>query len=229
MKKVSVCIPAYSMKGQGTNFLQRNLSSIFVQSVQPYEVIISDHSLDRNLENVAESWKRFLNIKYLRNEQGRGSIAANLNNCIANATGDIIDYMFQDDFYYSPISIQKRIETLGEANWSLTGSIHFNQNKREFYWHLVPAYRPDTYLGVNTIGPPSVLSVKREGAPLFDESLFLLIDCDYFTQLFNKFGPPKITPDITAVSCTWDGQSQRNPLASLEKEKLITKSKYEKS
>ena len=196
------------MKGKGSYYLQKNLSSILLQNRQPYEVIISDHSTDDEVKNTAEKWKEFLPIRYFR-EENIGIISSNLNNCVANATGDIIDFMLQDDFYFQPNSLQKRLEILGDAHWAVSATLHYNVEKDLYYWHLIPEYRTDIYLGFNSIGSPSLLTMKREGAPLFDDKLFMLTDCDYYKQLYDKFGLPKTSSEITVISCMWEGQSQK--------------------
>lgn len=226
--KVSVCIPTYGMRDVGWYYLQKNLSSIFMQHVHPYEVVISDHSTDDEVKNVAESWKRYLNIQYFRNTENVGVISSNLNNCIAKSTGDIIDFMLQDDYYVDPTSLHRRVENLGDKQWGLSSTIHYSSEKNQFYWHLVPAYRPDIYLGFNSIGSPSLLTMRRENAPKFDDRLFMLTDCDYFKQLHDKFGMPPVTNSITVVTCMWEGQSQNSVSETKKQAEIdIVKNKYE--
>lgn len=226
--KVSICIPTYGMNGEGSFYLQKNLSSVFLQTVKPHEVVISDHSTDDMVEKTAYLWKDFLNIKYYRNDRKIGTISANLNNCIEKSEGDIIDFMLQDDYYFAPNSLQKRLEILGNSQWSVTGTIHYAVEQNHFYWHLVPSYRNDIYLGYNSIGSPSLLTMKKDGCPLFDENLFMLTDCDYYKQLFDKFGSPSTSGDITSVSCIWEGQSQKKVSQEKKNEEVrIVKEKYE--
>jgi hypothetical protein len=92
----------------------------------------------------------------------------------------------------------------------------------------VPQYRPDIYLGFNSIGSPSLLTMKKIDAPRFDENLFMLTDCDYYKQLFDKYGYPSTSPDITVVSCIWEGQSQKDvSTEKMNEEVKIVKKKYE--
>jgi glycosyltransferase involved in cell wall biosynthesis len=227
-QKISICIPTYGMNGKGSYYLQKNLSSIFSQNLVPHEVIISDHSKDDAVQKTAESWKEFLPIRYFRNENKVGSISANLNNCLSKATGDIIDFMLQDDLYYAANSLQDRVTNLGDKQWAVTATIHYSVEREVYYWHLIPEYRQDIYMGFNSIGSPSLLTMKREHAPLFDENLVMLTDCDYYKQLYDKFGLPKIAPDITVVSVMWDGQTQKSiSPEKIEQEKEIVKKKFE--
>jgi glycosyltransferase involved in cell wall biosynthesis len=226
--KVSVCIPTYGMKGKGAYYLQKNLSSVFLQTKVPHEVLISDHSDDNLIEDVAKQWMPFLNIKYLRNTKNVGVISSNLNNLIDNSTGDIIDFMLQDDYYFRPDSLSQRLITLGDSQWAATATIHFAVEKEAFYWHLIPEYRQDIYLGFNSIGSPSLLTMRRENCPKFDENLFMLTDCDYYKQLYDKFGLPATSKEITSVSCIWSGQSQNDVSSdNMEEERKKVKLKYE--
>ena len=93
--KVSICLPVYEMKGKGSYFLNKALSSIAIQSHLPFEVVISDHSQSNELEKVILYWSQFLNIAYFRNENKIGSISANCNNCIQRSSGKILDFLFQ--------------------------------------------------------------------------------------------------------------------------------------
>ncbi len=226
--KVSICIPTYGMKGKGAYYIQKNLSSIFVQNVKPFEIIISDHSSDDSVEEVVSKWKQFMNIKYFRNTEKIGCISANFNNCLKHVQGDIVDFMLQDDMYYQTNSLQKRIEVLGDSKWSVTATIHYSVEREIYYWHLVPSYRDDIYLGFNSIGSPSLLTMRAKDAPLFDENLFMLTDCDYYKQLYNMYGLPRTSSDVTVVSVMWDGQSQKDvSKTQMENEVAITKHKFE--
>ena len=226
--KISVCIPTYGMKGKGAFYLHKNLSSIFMQTEVPYEVVISDHSIDDEVEKAALSWKDLLNIKYFRNSNKIGCISANLNNCMEKCSGDVLDFMLQDDYYFCPWSLKKRIEMLSSSQWAVTSTLHYSVERDQFYWHLIPEYRSDIYLGFNSIGSPSLLTMKKNSLT-FDENLLMLTDCDYYKQLHDSFGKPNTTSEITVISCIWEGQSQ-NSISSENKEKeiQIVKDKYEK-
>ena len=82
--KISICIPTYGMKGEGAKYLNQNLASITIQSLQPHEVIISDHSTDDLVEQEANRWKEILNIRYFRNGEKIGSISGNSNGGLTN-------------------------------------------------------------------------------------------------------------------------------------------------
>jgi glycosyltransferase involved in cell wall biosynthesis len=230
MSKVSICIPVYGMKGKGSHYLHKLLSSVYLQSKQPDEIVISDHSDDTVLfDMLYKHWASKFNIRYYKNENKVGCISANLNNCINKATGDIIDFMLQDDYYSHPWSLNNRICNLGDKAWALSSTYHHRLDTNEFYWHLIPSWRDDIHLGFNSIGSPSLLTMKRDTTSLFDENLFMLTDCDYYKMMYLKHGMPNITNDITVITTIWDGQSQNNVGSDkLNKEKEIVIQKYGK-
>lgn len=224
---VSICIPAYSMKGRGDFFLNRCLTSIFLQNYSNKEIIISNHGSYKPLDNVVSYWNKYLNIKYIYFNEKIGSISANANNCVDNASG-IIDFLFQDDYYYNPISLSNRVNNLTSSNkmWSLSSTIHqFHDNS--FGKYLKPRYNKKIHLGLNTIGAPSLLTYYKDCYVKFDERLNMLMDCDFYKSMRIKYGKPKVSPKITVVSSVWDGQSQNSISKEIiEIEKEITKFKY---
>jgi glycosyltransferase involved in cell wall biosynthesis len=225
--RVSVCIPTYEMKGKGSLFLGRLFHSLAMQTFQDFEVVVADHSTDDEIQNLCKSWESDLRIKYVSNNYKRGKISANLNVAISSSSGEIIDFMMQDDYYADVYSLQKRVDNLGERDWALSSTMHFNGS--QYWWHLVPSWRDDIYLGFNSIGSPALLTVKNsEKLPKFDEELFLLTDCDYFKQLYLLFGEPKIIADVTVISYMWEGNSQKDVSEEKKNEEIkIVKAKYE--
>ena len=225
MKKVSICIPCYEMKSKGIEFLNDLLYSINFQTCLPYEVCISDHSMNDDLLFLCDKYKD-LNIIYAKNNHNRGSNSSNINNAISMSSGDVIDIMFQDDFYYNQDSLHTRVESLIHY-WSLTSTIHMNDNK-EFFWRLDPLWRDDIYLGRNSIGSPSLCTLNRDCFLEFDENLKMLMDCDFYMNMKLNYGYPDITHIITVVSRKWEGQMQNHiDQQQINKEIIITKQKYE--
>ena len=87
---ISICIPTYEVNGKGVEYLNHSLSILQNQTYQDFEVVISDHSIDDGIKNLCESWKTRLDISYIRNEYGRGSISCNTNVAIKHAKGEVI-------------------------------------------------------------------------------------------------------------------------------------------
>ena len=66
---VSIAIPCYDIKGKGAEVLNYSLEIISIQTFKDYEVIITDHSADdeMNVQSVYNTWKDKMRIKYHRN------------------------------------------------------------------------------------------------------------------------------------------------------------------
>lgn len=94
---VSVCIPVFN----GEKFLLEALESVKNQSYQNIELIISDdHSADSSIELANEFLKTFENRFKLVANPKKG-IGSNWNNCVRNANGKYIKFLFQDDILFS--------------------------------------------------------------------------------------------------------------------------------
>lgn len=101
--KISVCIATFN----GERYIKDQLDSILPQLSKNDEVIISDDSsTDRTVE-IIKSYKNN-RIKIFENQKFK-SIIFNFENCLSNASGDIIVLADQDDVWKSnKIEIIKR-------------------------------------------------------------------------------------------------------------------------
>lgn len=104
--RFSICIPVY----KGSHLLKDSLNSIFNQKFENYEVVIGDDN-PMNLSEEIKRTKEIINsynsdkIKYIKNKENLG-YARNLQNIVANASGDVLFLMAQDDVL-SKDSLQK--------------------------------------------------------------------------------------------------------------------------
>lgn len=226
MKKVSICVPTYEMRGRGAEFLSQLIASVFIQTYRNWEIIISDHSVTDEIKNVVDKLPQTDRIKYFRCENKRGNIASNLNNAIAQASGDLIKFLLQDDFFHNEESLETEVENLRNADWGLCATIHLANGA--FHWHLIPEYTHNIYTGANTIGSPSLLICKKEKCLQFDENLKLLVDCDYYRRMYDNYGYPITNANVTTVSRVWEGQTQRSGVDEQTKanEQVYVNKKY---
>ena len=204
---ISLAMPTYESFGRGVEFLEFQFQRFIEQTYKDFEVVISDHSKDDNIENLCKRYDNLININYLRNELHRGNFTYNTNEAMKRCKGDIIKILYQDDFLWDKHSLQKIHDAFGEeTKWLVTSCEHTNDGTI-FNRHHQPAYNDEIYTGKNTIGNPSVLSIKRcEDMLYFDERMIWTVDVDYYKRLHDKFGPPAILNDITVVIRLWDKQ-----------------------
>jgi len=193
--KFSIVIPTWEQYGFGLIFLEQLLRSIKAQTLKDFEIIISDHSVSNEIENLVFKFPD-LDIVYVRNENLRGNSPANLNNGLKLAKGEIIKIMFQDDFFVNKNSLEmiKNHFDNNSCYWVVNGCCHttdgVNLDK-----YMIPSWNDKILEGVNTISSPSVLSIKNSEISFFDENLTMLMDCDYYYTLFKKHGLPSVLPE----------------------------------
>lgn len=200
--KLSIAIPTYEFHGFGVEFLRVSLDRLKSQSFTDFEVIISDQSQDSLIKDLCDTYSQDLDIKYIPNIHDRGRQSGNLNNSILHCRGDIIKILFQDDFLWDNASLEKTVESFTqETMWMFSCCCMSNYRELPFYQQVMrPRYNDKIYLGNNTIGPPSVLSIRNRDKIFFDEKLTWLMDVDYYKSCYNKFGYPTILYRITVVN-----------------------------
>ena len=191
---MSIAIPTWENNGRGAEFLEDLLSTIEIQTLTDYEVIVSDHSEDNSVKNVVKFYeKKGMNIKHVRNTENRGNGPANTNAAIEQCTGEVVKVMFQDDFFYDDEALEKIYNALMESDsdWLVCGCNHTRSDGRDFYWTLMPTWNNELLKGVNSISSPSVMACKREKvSERFDENLSMKMDCEMYYRLDKLHGQP---------------------------------------
>lgn len=197
---LSVCLPAYEMGGLGHIYLKESLDKLVKQTFKDFEVILSDYSKDKLIKNLCEKYKTKLNLKYFKNFDKPVGMSANTNNSIRHASGKLLKILFQDDFLFDKDALQTTIDNfdLEKDHWLVSACEHTKDGKTFYRTHF-PKYNSQVYLGKNTIGSPSVLTIKNEHPFMFDINLKWLVDCDYYRRLHDAFGAPKIVNDVTVA------------------------------
>jgi glycosyltransferase involved in cell wall biosynthesis len=205
--RISVVIPTYEFNGHGISLLDKQFDIFKSQTFKDFQVVISDHSKNNDIEEYCSVNKFNLDIKYIRNDKDRGNFTANTNCGIKNSDGEIIKILYQDDFLYDAESLRRTSDVFGEnINWAVSPCVHTSDG-RTFSPVFTPRYNDKIHEGINTISCPSVLSIRNlEGIPLFDERLLWLMDVDYYKALFDKFGLPAIMKDVTVCVRQWENQ-----------------------
>lgn len=227
---ISIAIPVYEMKGQGVAFLDFSLEKISRQTYKDIQVVISDHSVNIEIGDLCRHWSKKLNIKYIKNTLKRGSSSANINNAMDYCDGKIIKILFQDDFLFSEQSIEDIMAHFTtDHQWLVSSCTHTNDGLN-FYNDFSPRWNDMMYKGENTISSPSVLSVRNNTPERFNEELIWLMDCDFYMQLYNKYGPPAILDTVNVANRLWGNRlSDTIPQEVKEREKAILSRKYNNS
>lgn len=198
--KVSVAVPVFEYYGRGVEVLDDMLRTISYQTLKDVEVVISDHSRNNDIENYCQENEYDLNIKYFRNENGRGNPAINTNNAIDNCIGEIIKVFQQDDFFYDTeaLEIMYREMTQSSQKWFACGAIHTRDDGNSFFHPMLPRWDDKIMLENehNFIGGVSVLSIKQEVKTRFDPNVRMLLDVDFYYNAMLNYGIPILYQDV---------------------------------
>jgi glycosyltransferase involved in cell wall biosynthesis len=167
---ISLAIPVYEMPNKDF-FLERCLNSIRSQSYQDFEIVIT--------------------------ENGKG-MASNTNEAIRQSKGDLIKILYMDDYLAHKDALKKIVEGF-KGYWLATGCLHDSNSKSELFNPHYPSYNDEIHLGKNTIGSPSVVTIKNGLDMYFDESMTWLLDCDFYRRLHDKYGEPTLLNDMNVA------------------------------
>lgn len=213
--KVSICIPTYEANGEGLKLLRDNFSHIENQTFTDYEIIISDHSKDDIIMNFCKSRCDILPIKYVRFNEKYNNGPANTNNVIKHANGEYIKLLFQDDFFKYDYSLKKMITILesSDEQWIVTSCDHTLLNSINVYRNYhptwgnlkLPATSKEYMDNVPHLGSPSNVMYKRNPNLLFDETLVMYMDVDFYYSLIRMYGMPILEQEILMTIRIWNG------------------------
>lgn len=197
--KMTVAIPTSKM-ANGHELFKRCLESLWNQSFQDFEIVVTDNSDDDDILNIC-NWFR-TGIRYYRNP--RKGMAQNTNEAIRRSKGEIIKILYMDDYMAHDEALEKIVKHF-DGEWLVTSCTHTTMG-RTFFNNHHPHYSEDICLGNNTIGSPSVLTIRNNKPLLFDEEMTWLLDCDYYYRLHELYGEPIILRDINVIIGLHDGQ-----------------------
>ena len=189
---LSVCIPTHDMEGK-QYFLKRCLDSLWDQTFQDFEIIITDNSEDYEIEKICD-WYR-TGIRYIRNP--KKGMAPNTNEGIKNAKGHLIKILYMDDYLAHKKALEEIVANF-KGHWLVTACRHTTDGETFFNTHLA-SYNDSIHTGQNTIGSPSVLTVLNKNPLLFDEEMTWLLDCDLYKRYHDKYGDPVVLDDANVI------------------------------
>lgn len=185
---ISICIPVYNQP----DLLVRCLKSIVRQNYKYIEVIISDDSPGKDIEEVLAPFLKKLSIRYFFNQPALKS-PENWNYAIEKANGDLILVLHQDDWLHATDALSTYGRAFQDPSISLAfcrntavtkhGEIVTLQKKRNLVRQLNK--KPMHLLFSQVIGTPSNL-MFRSSIPLrFDNRFVWLVDVDFYIRLFG--------------------------------------------
>lgn len=200
MAKISVALPTSSML-DGDFFFRRCLDSLWQQTFQDFDIVVTDNSDDDVVKDICEEYKT--GITYYRNPIK--GMAQNTNEAIRRSTGELIKILYMDDYLAHENALFTIVRHF-RGQWLVTSCRHTIDGENFFNTHH-PRYSSDIYTGNNTIGSPSVLTIKNENPLMFDENLTWVLDCDYYKRMYDLYGEPTILRDVNTIMGIHEAQA----------------------
>lgn len=200
------------MGGYGYEMLEKLLQNLKSQTIQDFEVIVSDQSKDLKIYEVCKKYSSTFYIKYIKNFYRIGVSAHNLNTCLDSASGKIIKVIFQDDYFLDNEALEKIKNKFENENckWVMNSFTHTSDDVNYFNT-LIPQMNERLLEGVNTMGNPSNLSFLRSHKQYFDEDILYLVDCEFYYRMNLLYGPPGIIEDTLVAIRYHQNSATTNP------------------
>ncbi|MBN2766693.1 MAG: glycosyltransferase [Paludibacteraceae bacterium] len=208
---VTICIPTYN----GEKYILDALNSALEQTYRPIEIVVSDdNSKDNTLKIIKNRCANTdINISiYSHHPQGIGE---NWNNCINNANGEYIKFLFQDDVI-EPNCIDELIKpffenkSLGLSFCKRNFIVEYRDNEKtnewinqyqnlHLHWTNLKQHQKGTQLlkdiklldlPRNKVGEPTAVLLKKsvfEKVGMFNTDLKQSLDYEFWYRVFTKF------------------------------------------
>jgi len=197
----SILITTWECYGVGSQFIKENLEKITKLTYRPLQCVISDHSKNDEIENVVKSIDpNGVDVVYVRYTENYGNPAANWNNALEHATGDLIQYFTMDDWFHDPSAVSRIVdffEQNQECDWCMVP-----KNDSPAGTIFVPSW-PGSNPMRNTIGGPnSIIFRSKLRHVKMDPRLKWWVDTEWYHRLFLETGmPPRLYTGDPIYTC----------------------------
>ncbi|MCU0609153.1 MAG: glycosyltransferase [Chitinispirillaceae bacterium] len=228
--RISICIPTYN----GDKYLAESIESARAQIGDDIEILISDDgSSDGTISIVNQQAAEDPRIRVLRSEKNRG-LVGNWNNCIDQAKGEWIKFLFQDDLLFpeymprmrpyledkcpfivshrdfriepgTPEKFAKCYENL--LNLTDLASQEQVLTPEDFSWILV------NFPNHNFIGEPSNTMFRRsivQETGFFNAGMSQIVDLEFWARLGCRFGLVHIPDTLSLFRVHSSSTSSKN-------------------
>lgn len=199
--KISIAIPTYTENSTQVNYLKECFDTIFKQSFNDYEVVVTDNSNHNLVQELCEEYKKHYScISYFKNSDYVG-MSANSNFAIQNCKGDYIKILHCDDLFYSNDALKIIVDSLDNSDkfWLVNGFNHTNDGIN-FFDPRVPKYPKYLLIGNNLLGCPTNISFKNKNIEYYDSNVNMGMDVEWYHRMRMKHGMPLIVESILTTS-----------------------------
>ncbi|TFD09625.1 MULTISPECIES: glycosyltransferase family A protein [unclassified Cryobacterium] len=175
MTTVSVVIPAYN----NAEYLEETLASVFAQTFEDFEVIVSDHSSTDSTKAVIEKFRHEPRLVILDTEAGGGALR-NWNRVSQAATGTYLKLVCGDDLIHPDILAKQVAAMKSASNVVLVASPRSIVDARN---QPVIARRGLAGLRGQMAGARAARATVRSGTNIFGEPACVLIRRDVLERV----------------------------------------------
>jgi glycosyltransferase involved in cell wall biosynthesis len=210
---ISICIPAY----QRTEYLKRLLDSIEMQTFRRFEVVITDDSPGREVQELVENHPLNGEIRYFKNPKTLGT-PENWNEGMRKAATDWIKIMHDDDWFSGPDSLRIFADAIEKGNagfyFSAFSNVfpdgHSETIKIKAARLKMLKKLPEVLIAANRVGPPSAVIFKKDDVIRFDNRMQWLVDFDFYIRYLKKHPPAEYIPRALVQVGISDSQVTRS-------------------
>ena len=195
---ISICIPTYN----SPQTLQRLLESIFSQTYNEYEIIVSDDSTNEDVMHIVGDYDDG-RLKYYHNASPLGT-PENWNNAIRNASGEYIKVMHHDDWFVTNDALEKMLEAINNANADFVfcqsaGTPPHTPSQMEVEARMND--RLPYLLSGNIIGAPSA-TMYRKSSLEYDKNIKYFVDVDFYIEYLRTHRAIYIHEELIQIGTT---------------------------
>lgn len=201
---LSICIPAYKR----TDYLKRLLDSILIQTYTDFEVIVTDDSPGKEVEELCRFYESQLSLLWFKNERTLDT-PENWNESIRRASGQWIKLMHDDDWFGSAGSLQQFADAIRSHPektffFSAYANIYEGTERREEkrlnrFWKKALLQDANVLIADNVVGPPSVILHKNDKQIWYDHNMKYVVDIDFYIRYLEKRPPVYINQTLINV------------------------------
>lgn len=208
---VSICIPTFN----GEKYLEEALKSVLEQTYKNIEVIFSDDSSTDRTLSIIKDFKQGVSFPVLIINHKPAGIGANWNNCISNARGEYVKFLFQDDILF-PTCIEELLDALTsnpqvsmagskrsilvtgelkeehkkwlEINGDLQANLHSGEGGNYLLDKNFLKHKDLLKNPKNKIGEPTTVLIRKsifEQIGYFKEDLIQILDFEFYYRLLK--------------------------------------------
>lgn len=226
MGSISVVIPIHDPDGSQQNRVLRMAHSLASQDHQIAQVMMTANHDLKYLKEVSRILAPVNRFEF--HVEKSINAPQNLNLGMALATEPIVKILFQDDFLMGVDHLSKLASRFSQrsSSWVVSRSLNFAEKSARIVSDIRPRYGESLRNGVNRIGAPSVVAMRKTAILPFSEDLIYMFDCEWYLKMAHSFGPPVVADDLAVAIGLHDDQLTHSAAYLLSRERAITRLRH---